>query len=885
MTDATGPDGADQAANSEPPVADLAVQEQPLAGPFVAQPVDPALESAVERDLRRGRRLATLSWLLAAGHATLALVAVQQSAMLVDVDRKLITTSAIEQVGANFGLLRLALVVLLAIVLVLAIRWVRGAVPTLEALERLRVVEPSGAGTAGVAGPGAAAPPAPPERTAGLRRLGILLRPAGVPSDQASWSEVRVGSGRPLAIATAAATLIAFGVGIVAAVGMAMIGDPATARAMRVLAGFDGALWLVATILAGALAADIAWRVAVAGRAVGIFAPLSDAPGRLILRLVPALLLFGGLLPIAATSHAAEITRCPSSTLECAAVAVPIDHFGSSAQQAISVVYGVHRASGVPHGTLVVAVGGPGASGLESADGILDGFDDELVAAYDILFWDQRGIGRSDGHDCPIAGGIYSGVDTSAETARAFVDACLNEADTGSTGLQRYATSQAAEDLEAIRDRLGFDRFVLYGESYGTELAQIYAAAHPNRLSGLILDGAVDLTLTANDFWATAAKTFDKVLTATFDGCRSDDRCQEDVADPAETYDILLSVLDNGPITVSYGDLDGIVRPHTFNRNDVVAATGVIIYEPAGRSLLQRAIAATAHSDHVPMARLAELFGPGISPVSTFAYHAIMCADYRVSPTLNTSDYSAVIARGHTSGALAARLRNVYYAQVPCLYWPDQPGSSSRPAPLTDLPAPVLVLAATLDPITSVEFGRAIAQRAVNGYLIETSGGPHVTFGRGDACPDRPILRFLLEGQLPASRTVYCAGEVADPYIPLTSLDASGFTDALDAMSSVESELTADALYTFWGGEGVISLGCRFGGTVTLTAGDARDDFTFNGCEYARGMPLEGTGRYEVDSDALTLNVTFPDGSLEYTSGASRAAHGTFRGKEVTERD
>ena len=35
---------------------------------------------------------------------------------------------------------------------------------------------------------------------------------------------------------------------------------------------------------------------------------------------------------------------------------------------------------------------------------------------------------------------------------------------------------------------------MLYGESYGTELAQAYAAAHPDRLSALILDGAVDLT-------------------------------------------------------------------------------------------------------------------------------------------------------------------------------------------------------------------------------------------------------------------------------------------------------------------------------------------------------------------------------------------------------
>ena len=140
-------------------------------------------------------------------------------------------------------------------------------------------------------------------------------------------------------------------------------------------------------------------------------------------------------------------------------------------------------------------------------------------------------------------GGIYSTVEPTETSARAFVDSCLKEADTGSTGLGRFSTHQAAEDLESIRVRLGVDRFALYGESYGTELAQVYAAAHPDRLSALILDGSVDLTLTSNQFWAAAARSFDATLSATFLDCNNDSLCRHDVADPASAYDHLMARL------------------------------------------------------------------------------------------------------------------------------------------------------------------------------------------------------------------------------------------------------------------------------------------------------------------------------------------------------
>ena len=71
---------------------------------------------------------------------------------------------------------------------------------------------------------------------------------------------------------------------------------------------------------------------------------------------------------------------------------------------------------------------------------------------------------------------------------------------------------QAAEDLEQFRQYLGADKIQLYGESYGTQLVQTYAAAHPDRIAGLFLDGPVDLSHSLMDYYQEQTKGFAEAL-------------------------------------------------------------------------------------------------------------------------------------------------------------------------------------------------------------------------------------------------------------------------------------------------------------------------------------------------------------------------------------
>ena len=105
---------------------------------------------------------------------------------------------------------------------------------------------------------------------------------------------------------------------------------------------------------------------------------------------------------------------------------------------------------GNPHGVPVVFLhGGPGA-GCEPYHRRF--FDPEV---YRIVLFDQRGCGRSSPH---------------AELA-------------GNT------TQALVADMEIIRSHLGIDKWAVFGGSWGSTLALVYAETHPDRVLGLILRG------------------------------------------------------------------------------------------------------------------------------------------------------------------------------------------------------------------------------------------------------------------------------------------------------------------------------------------------------------------------------------------------------------
>ncbi|WP_438287332.1 alpha/beta fold hydrolase [Paraburkholderia phenoliruptrix] len=103
-------------------------------------------------------------------------------------------------------------------------------------------------------------------------------------------------------------------------------------------------------------------------------------------------------------------------------------------------------ANGVP---VVVLHGGPGSGSQPEATRLFD------LTRFRVVLIDQRGTGRS----------------------------------TPRGGVRRNRTDQLIEDIEAVRLRLGIERWGVLGGSWGAALALAYAGRHPQAVTGVVLRG------------------------------------------------------------------------------------------------------------------------------------------------------------------------------------------------------------------------------------------------------------------------------------------------------------------------------------------------------------------------------------------------------------
>lgn len=599
---------------------------------------------------------------------------------------------------------------------------------------------------------------------------------------------------------------------------------------------------------------------------------------------------------------------CPESDFTCINVSVPLNHFDLSDTRTTNIVFAVLPATGERKGMFITSIGGPGGSGLLSADTYTSYFDPSVLENFDIVFFDQRGINMSGGLFCVDAAAEYYQADTDASTpeseaallnvTQTFVDECITEM--GKTDLLPYLdTVQAAEDLEVFRALIGDEKIWLYGESYGTQFAQTYAAAHPDHMAGLILDGVVDLTLTDTEYLKGQAAAFNDVLVATLEACNADEYCAADMGkDAVKVYDELAQRLKLAPIVFDFPLSSGGIESREFTFADLEATSG-FLYSETARMIFLRALAYYARDNTlVPLARvvynalyvepdtLAAILDPSWSDA---IYYGVTCRDYAEPGATFEEQAENFMREGDEIDTSLPRLSSVFYGDLPCAYWPH-PQNDSNPAPFAEPfkggDYPTLVLNATTDPATPYSGAQSVFENVTNGYLVTQVGGPHVIFGWGNECVDGLVTDFLVNDTLPKQNQTTCEGYVADEYYPLAPANAADYATPLAALSAVDGEIYYLPEYYYSGSTTARAIACPYGGTFSFEFGDVDETYTFSDCAFSEGFVMTGSGSYVYDSGLFTLEVDvtgIKDGSLTYTRDIDYALHvtGTYGGEEV----
>ncbi|GAA3820099.1 alpha/beta hydrolase [Streptomyces phyllanthi] len=409
-------------------------------------------------------------------------------------------------------------------------------------------------------------------------------------------------------------------------------------------------------------------------------------------------------------------------------------------------------------GSLVFNFGGPGASGVTALPAFGEDFAG-LRTRYDLVSFDPRGVGRSAGVECEDDEGIdeYLQQDMTPDhraeeeklldSTTAFNSDC--EKNSGST-LPHVRTTDAARDMDLMRQVLGDRQLHYFGISYGTELGGVYAHLFPKNVGRAVFDAVVDPTKNPEQGALGQARGFQLALDNYARDCVSQEEgCP--VGDTAqEVKDRIAGLLR---------DLDGKPIPGTFPREltESIATDGILqaLYSRELWEYLTQGLEQAYDGDGTVLMLLADSLN-GRSENGEYsnliaANVSINCADGR--PRYTVEDVTARLPAFRAASPLFGD--TLAWEMLSCADW-AVPGAADHPDVSAPGAAPILVIGNTGDPATPYEGARKMAQALGEGVGVELTyrGQGHGAYSSGNRCVREAVNAYLLEGKVPEAGSV-----------------------------------------------------------------------------------------------------------------------------------
>ena len=440
---------------------------------------------------------------------------------------------------------------------------------------------------------------------------------------------------------------------------------------------------------------------------------------------------------------------------ECADLDVPIDYEKiSTGTFKISVLRYAAQDPQKRIGSLVINPGGPGASGVDYAYNAEYIFDPDLTDRFDIVGFDPRGVARS----APIT--CFNDAETDANYAsdskpdneaefqsalaetKKFVQKCLNK----NEHLTSFSTANAARDMDILREALGEAKLHYMGKSYGTYMGALYASLFPNNIGRMILDGAVDPTISNFEQTKTQAVGFDNALQAFIADCIKLTSCplpRDQKLATEKVLSIWKSAATN-PLPVKDKN-----EKRTVSESLLVLGTASALYDsyegwPELRQALKEAVAGYADT----YLELADMYSgrqeDGTYASNEFDSGAIIdCLDFGDDRSIRQlqRDSKAISAAAPVFGPYIA------LSGLTCKFFTTPPAVQVR---TTKTNATIMIIGTTGDPATPYAWAKGLARLLPNSQLLTYVGDGHTAQGRGNACIDDAVDAFYLTGKLSA---------------------------------------------------------------------------------------------------------------------------------------
>ncbi len=384
----------------------------------------------------------------------------------------------------------------------------------------------------------------------------------------------------------------------------------------------------------------------------------------------------------------------------------PADPDGRQLDLAWAVVPARGRAASDP---LFFLAGGPGQSARDMLP-LMKAVLREASRERDLVFLDQRGTGGSNALDCDFETMEAFAEPDDWEELEARVRECKADWD---ADVRFYTTTDAARDLEALREHIGAERINLLGGSYGTRLAQVYLRNHPDRVRSVILDGVVPTRLALG---SEHAESLDNALERLFEACRDDGDCAERFPELSESFAELKSRYREESRSIVIDDpRTGEPRDIEFDRDTLAGALRFLAYQPESQMMIPYLIDEAVNRDDP----------------SRLASQMLMVTDqmdemiaFGLNLTVGCSEDWGHWPDTDAGDTLLGNSMRDFYRQF-CQWWPagDAPADFHEPF---DSEVPILLLSGELDPVTPPEYGAEAAEQFTESRHLVATGRGHI---------------------------------------------------------------------------------------------------------------------------------------------------------------
>jgi len=446
----------------------------------------------------------------------------------------------------------------------------------------------------------------------------------------------------------------------------------------------------------------------------------------------------------------------PCGALLCGTVAVPLDYSQPQAGT-IQIALAMHRATDPAQriGSLVIDPGGPGGSGVNDLPAELGVLTPALLARFDIVEFDPRGVERSSPVSCSTA---------SPGSSTSSTPGPLPDPVPGTTGAQlallandhEYAaqcesvsghllpfvgTVDTARDLDRMRQALGDAQLTYFGHSYGTLLGATYAEMFPTYVRAMVLDGAIDPAMSTQQMVDEQSAGFESVLDDFFAWCTSTG-CPWRPAGGASAASLLALIAQSRSHALPAGGA------RTAGPGDLYYAVLSALYARSYWPALGNALAQAAAGNGAGVLSMADSYVSGGSTNAADAETAIDCLDHPV--TSGSSSVPAMAAQAAVMAPFFGPL--LAWSEATCAEWPVP--ATRTPAPTTAVGSPpILVVGATKDPATPYVWAQRLAAELQHGELVTWQGENHVAYYYS-GCVRAIDQAYFVAGTLPAPGTV-----------------------------------------------------------------------------------------------------------------------------------